>query len=219
MKENLDVLNVWFIYHFINETETTSLWIYTIKMFVWQDMLYQWSMRINSDQFRSMTDQICGIDLKCISIKINADQWRSISINTSQYRSMPINASQCQSALTGIDRHWEVLRSIDFHWWTFIIIDQHLCQCHIFDPSLIGIDRHWSLIQHVLKLSAKFEFFSSTFRVELIVWVKLPHKVYQSSDHGKPGDLCDLYNPATFYQWLIWLSFFVFIWIWWWLHP
>ena len=124
-----------------------------------QDMLYQWSMLINTDQCRIKFNVL-------IAMSINKYQCRSMTINIDQYFSMLLNANQCRSMLIdaslisigyhcisgGIDQHWEALRSIDQYWSSLIFIDQHCDQYMKFDPALIGIDRHWALIQHVLWL-------------------------------------------------------------------
>ncbi len=115
-----------------------------------QDMLYQWSMPINTDQ--------CRIKFVALTpMPINKYQYRSIKINTDQYFSILINVDQCWSmldqrlldqdwsALISIDLYWEVLINIDLHWLALIIIEPH------FALALIGIDRHSSLIEHVLK--------------------------------------------------------------------
>ncbi len=92
-------------------------------------------------QCRSLPIKIHGIDLKCLSMTIIADQWLSILINCSQCKSMSINANQCQtkafninityvpinanqcqitSAWCGIDRHWSTLGSMPEVWWALI---------------------------------------------------------------------------------------------------
>ena len=87
-----------------------------------------------------MPDQICGIDSKYISVKINADQWRSIPINTSQCGSMPIN------------RHWYLLIGISVNatnlirHWLVLIIDP-ACPEISFALSWVPTERYTELVK------------------------------------------------------------------------
>ncbi len=98
-----------------------------------QDSPDQCPMPINVDRNH-------GIDRKCLSMPIIADQCRSIPINSSQCQSMPdqgiiktlvktVNQCRINYAWSGIDWHWSALIAIDRHW------DQ--CQ---------NFDRHWSAL-------------------------------------------------------------------------
>ena len=69
---------------------------------------------INADQYRSMADQNSVIDPKCWSIKVNADQLRSMLIFIDRHwyllTGIGVNA-------TNLIRHWSELIGID-HWYS-----------------------------------------------------------------------------------------------------
>ncbi len=100
----------------------------------WQDSPDQCPMPINADQNH-------GIDPKCLSMPIIADQCRSIPLNSSQIE-------RNWEELIGIDRHWSEFINIGINARIFIGIDRHW--------SALGIESHWRVQRHeesLMKLS------------------------------------------------------------------
>ena len=79
---------------------------------------------------------------QCFSIKINADQCRTIWINFSQFFSVPFNADQPWSVL-----YWLALIFIEKHFGSIWDIDPHWSALHI-DPSCPAKFRPFISIRH-----------------------------------------------------------------------
>ena len=122
-----------------------------------QDMLDQWSMPINTDQWRNWS-KIQLNKYKCQSMTINTDQYFSMLLNANQCRSMPINASfisigyhcmEIKEALTGIENYCSILINIDQYWYLLINIVINTLNLIRYWSILIDID-HWnSMSWHV----------------------------------------------------------------------
>ncbi len=115
--------------------QCSHLWCHVSTIYIFitcmiQDSLDQCPIVINADQNP-------GIDPKCLSMPIIADQFQSI----------PITPDQCKniSAWSGIDWNLLELICIDQNWLELISIG-------INAGIFIGIDRNWALIEGVLMI-------------------------------------------------------------------